>query len=223
MARLSPLLSSSGWAGYDLHDVAQYLPLLRHAAVSRVLSFDGIEHPELRLRSTVPVALTGLAIHVYEMKRPWPRVLVACRAHWAPTRLEAALAPHAVYWDPYRDVAFEGPQATPAAVCHTGRARTVSLLPNEEHYESESDGPGWLLVRSTHARGWRATVDGQPAALVRADGRHRAVAVPSGRHAIALRYEPPWLGPGIALTLFSLALLFWILVRRERRARPARP
>ena len=215
--RLSPLLSSIGWAGYDLRDVTQVLPLLRHAAVSRVLSFDPVEHPELRLRATVPVAITGLAIHVYELKRPWPRVLVACRAHWASTRLDAARMPHAATWDPYRDVAFEDPKVLRAAACNSGRARTVSLLPDEERYESESDGPGWFLVRSTHARGWRATVDGQPAALLRADGRHRAVAVPSGRHTVMLRYEPPWLWPGAALTLFSVGTLFWILVRRRKK------
>jgi hypothetical protein len=218
--RVSPLLTSTGWTGYDSRDVTQFLPLLRHAAVSRVLSFDPIDHPELRLRATVPVAMTGLAIHIYELERPWPRVLVACRAQWASTRLGAARAPHAATWDPYRDVAFEDPDALRAAACSTGRARTISLLPDEERYESESDGPGWLVVRSTHARGWRATLDGQPAALLRADGRHRAVAIPSGRHTVTLRYEPPWLWPGVALTLFSVATLLWIVASRRKKMGP---
>lgn len=214
--RFSPLLTSLGWTGYDWRDVTQFLPLLRHAAVSRILSFDPIKHPELGLRATVPVATTGLAIHIYELKRPWPRVLVACRAHRASTRLDAARMPHAAIWDPYRDVALEGPAVLRAAPCNTAHAQAVSLFPDEEYYVSESDGPGWLLVRSTHARGWRATVDGQPAPLMRADGRHRAVAVPSGRHAVMLRYEPPWLWPGAALTLLSVAILFWIVVRRPK-------
>jgi len=214
--RMSPLLSTLGWAGYDVGDVTQFLPLLRHAAVSRVLSFDPIEHPELSLRTTVPIALTGLAIHVYELKRPWPRVLVACRARWAPTRLDAARAPHSAAWDPYRDVALEDADASRAAGCTAGRARIVSLLSDEERYEVDSDGPGWLLVRSTHARGWRATVDGRPVALLRADGRHRAVAIPSGRHAVTLIYEPPWFWPGMALTLLSFATLIAMLLRRRK-------
>jgi uncharacterized membrane protein YfhO len=74
-------------------------------------------------------------------------------------------------------------------------------------------------VRSTYARGWRATVDGQPAALLRADGRHRAVAIPPGRHIVALRYEPPWLWPGLALTLLSAAAILWILMRQRRERR----
>lgn len=215
--RLIPLLTSLGWTGYDTRDVTQFLPLLRHAAVSRILSFDPIEHPELRLRSTATVGLTGLTLRVYEMIRPWPRVLIACRAHRASTRLEAARAPHAADWDPERDVAFEDAVAPHGTACSAGHVRTVSLLPGKERYDVESDGVGWLVVRSTHARGWRATLDGEPVVLMRADGRHRAVAVPAGRHVVTLRYEPPWLVPGAAVALLSFAAVLWILVRRPGR------
>ncbi|HSB48957.1 MAG TPA: hypothetical protein VLD15_05535 [Burkholderiales bacterium] len=217
--RLSPLLTSLGWAGYDTSDVTRFLPLLRHAAVSRILSFDPLEHPELRLRRTVAVGLTGLALYVYELIRPWPRALIACRAHRASNRLEAARAPHAPGWDPGRDVAFEGAAAAHGAACSTGQVRTVSLLPGEERYEVESDGAGWLLLRSTHARGWRATVNSEPAAVLRADGRHRAVAVPSGRHIVTLRYEPPWLWPGALVTLLSGVVVLGLAVRRRKPAR----
>jgi len=219
--RLVPLLTSLGWTGNDTGDVTRFLPLLRHAAVSRILSFDPIEHPELRLRSSVSVGLTGLTLHVYEVIRPWPRALIACRAHRVSTRLEAARAPHAAGWDPDRDVAFENAVTTHGTACSAGRVRTVSLLPGEERYDAESDGAGWLVVRSTHARGWRATVDDEPAALLRADGRHRAIAVPPGRHVVTLRYEPPWLWPGAALMLISGAVVLGLLVRPRSRTREA--
>ena len=212
--RLSPQLTSLGWTGYDPRDVTQFLPLLRHAAVSRVLSFDRIDHPELGLRATLPVAMTGLAIHVRT------GATLAARPGGVP-RASGFDAPrrgaHAARRDlgPLYDVALEGPEALRAAPCRTGRAQTVSMLPGEERYESDSDGPGWLVVRSTHARGWQATVDGLPTALLRADGRHRAVAVPAGRHTVTLRYEPPWLWTGVALTLLAVAALFWIVVRGE--------
>ena len=64
----------------------------------------------------------------------------------------------------------------------------------------QADGTGYLVTRETHARGWTATVDGRPAAVLRADGKHRAVAVPAGRHVVEVRYHPPGLALGLALT-----------------------
>jgi uncharacterized membrane protein YfhO len=64
----------------------------------------------------------------------------------------------------------------------------------------QSDGPGYLVTRDSFASGWRATVDGRAAPVLRANGKHRAVAVPGGRHRVEMRYHPPGLALGIALT-----------------------
>ncbi|TAK51627.1 MAG: hypothetical protein EPO27_02470 [Betaproteobacteria bacterium] len=213
--RFSPQLSQLGWTGYDPRDISQILPFLRHAAVASLLSFDPLTHPQLRLRAVVPVALTGLAIHQYDLDGPWPRALVACNVRAAATRLEAARAPHASTWDPQRDLALEGAANPPQPGCTAGNVRRQMLAPGEERYGVESDGPGWLLVRSTHARGWTAAVDGLPAPVLRADGRHRAVAIPAGRHEVKLRYDPPGLLFGAAATLVSVLILSWLLARRR--------
>ncbi len=39
-----------------------------------------------------------------------------------------------------------------------------------------------------------------PAPVLRANGKHRAVAVPAGKHEVVLRYEPPGLAAGIGLS-----------------------
>ncbi len=213
--RFSPQLSQLGWTGYDPSDIAQILPFLRHAAVGRILSFDPLAHPQLRLRAVVPIALTGLAVHQYDVDRPWPRALVACRVKAAATRLEAAKAPHDATWDPQRDLALEGEADPTQPGCTAGIVRQLMRHPGEERYGVESDGSGWLLVRSTHARGWVAAVDGLPAPVLRADGRHRAVAIPAGRHEVTLRYDPPGLLFGAAASVLSLLILGWLLVGRR--------
>ena len=72
--------------------------------------------------------------------------------------------------------------------------------------EAQVRGGGGLLVFSeVDYPGWRATVDGAPASLVRADYVLRALCVPAGEHRVVLEYAPPLVGAGLAIT--GLALL----------------
>jgi hypothetical protein len=53
-----------------------------------------------------------------------------------------------------------------------------------------SGAGGFVVVSDTFAPGWRATLDGKPAPLLRADFAFRAVAVPPGEHDVAMEYDP---------------------------------
>ena len=73
------------------------------------------------------------------------------------------------------------------------------------------------MSRASFARGWTAAVDGAPAPVLRANGKHRAVPLPPGAHDVRLRYEPPGFGAGIAATLVAAlaAMAVWASDRRE--------
>ena len=66
----------------------------------------------------------------------------------------------------------------------------------EERYDVETNASAYLVVRASYARGWQARVDGVPTPVMRANGKHRAVAVAAGAHEVVLRYEPPGLRAG---------------------------
>ena len=198
--------------------VARVLARLRNAAVSRVVSLDPLRHPDLRLLATIPAGAPGLAIHVYALEAPWPRAYLACRVLAASGVEDASRRPLQPGFDPLRDVALEEPGD---ADCRAGAVSRVRAVPGEETYEVRSDGAGYLVTRDTHARGWRATVDGRHAAVLRANGKHRAVAVPGGRHAVELRYEPPnlWLGVGLMAAAGAACLAAWARPLMGERAR----
>jgi len=199
---------------YRPENVGAILPRLRNAAVSRIVSLDPLDHPDLRLVATVASGAPGLQILSYEVAGPWPRAYLACRVLAASSALDAFRQPFLAGFDPRQDVALE---VAGHAACGTGTVARDPPRPGEERFDVQSDGPGYLVTRDSYARGWTAAVDGTPTPVLRANGKHRAVAVPAGRHVVELRYRPPGLGIGLALMGAAAAagMALWI--------RPVRP
>lgn len=74
-----------------------------------------------------------------------------------------------------------------------------------------------LVVGEKFHQGWRATVDGQPAAIVPVNHILRGVYLPPGRHTIEFRFDPLPFKVGKWLTLGSFGFFLLILVREWRR------
>jgi hypothetical protein len=200
---------------YDPAAVGALLPKLRNASVSQVWSLDPLSHPELELRRAVPLGPPSLDLRVYSLRRTWARQSIACRAVTAPSR-EAALALPLTGPDfnPETDVALEVPAG---ASCTRGAARSVSAGPGTRAFDAELDGDGYLLLRDSYARGWRAIVDGRGAPVLRANGKHQAVPLGPGRHQIELRYHPPGLLLGLGAMAAGLLVLTAMLWRPGTR------
>jgi hypothetical protein len=85
---------------------------------------------------------------------------------------------------------------------------------------TEAPQAGYLVLADTFYPDWSATVDGQPAPILRANMTVRAVPVPAGKHQVRFRYEPTVLHQGMRLSLAGWVLLLVGLVLcvvRERR------
>ncbi|MCG7286822.1 YfhO family protein [Cellulomonas sp. ACRRI] len=87
----------------------------------------------------------------------------------------------------------------------------------------DADGAGWLVVAdSVRGGGWSASLDGAPVDLVPADQAMAAVRVPGGVHTVEVRYDPPGLRVGAAVTAVALLLVLasvGVLLRRRRTDR----
>jgi hypothetical protein len=212
-----PRVRELGPASYDPARVGRLLPWLRNAAVGRVVSLDPLSHPDLEELAVVPAEGSGLAIHVYRLAAPWPRVHLACRAFPAPPGEAALAVPYQEGFDPWRDVAVEG---EPVSDCRGGEARRLESVPGAERYAVEADGAGYLVTRDSFARGWRAWVDGVETPVHRANGKHRAVPVPAGAHEVVLRYDAPGWSTGLVLTGLSLLAAFALWTVPGGRWRP---
>jgi hypothetical protein len=171
------------------------LQRLRQSGVRYILSVQPFTNEALRLAFVASPARTApLSVHVYE--------------------LEGAL-PDPTLWRSPDDVDEQGRgHMLDAAV-----ARYLASKPGLVRVSVQAPHEAYLILRRTHARGWSATVNGKPAELVTANGRHQAVAVPSGPSDVVLRYRAPNARLGIALSLLSAAVAATLWLRS--RASPS--
>ena len=148
-----------------------------------------------------------------------------------PTAGPAQLVPRAQPVDEptmWRAVADPGwdPRAT-AAVLGLGSpiegapgvVRRVRASTDGDEWAVHAPGGGFLRVSSNWDAGWRATVDGRPARVLRADGIFRGVAVPAGDHTIRFSYRNPDVERGLRLAVASLIVIVALLVAGTRQER----
>ncbi|MBZ5631806.1 MAG: YfhO family protein [Acidobacteriia bacterium] len=77
---------------------------------------------------------------------------------------------------------------------------------------------GLLIVSETFYPGWKATVDGKPQPIYEVFGALRGVVLESGSHRVEMRYRPPVVAIGAALSFPAIVLgLFLTFYTRHER------
>jgi len=84
-------------------------------------------------------------------------------------------------------------------------ATIVSYTPEAVEIEVELAAPGYLVLTDAWYPGWRATVDGKPVPIQRANVLFRAIAVEAGDHRVVLTFRPVSLRVGAGVSLMGLA------------------
>jgi hypothetical protein len=78
--------------------------------------------------------------------------------------------------------------------------------------EVETQAPGILVLADAWYPGWRVTVDGQAADLLRTNYALRGVYVDSGSHRVVFQFRPPILRLGAAVTVAALLAVGLLVV-----------
>jgi hypothetical protein len=104
-----------------------------------------------------------------------------------------------------------------------GSTTILNYTPGVVRIQAEATRPALLVVAESWYPGWRATLDGQAAPILRANYLSQGVVVPAGRHVVELRYQPDSFTIGAALSglaaLAGLALVVWAVRGSSPRAR----
>jgi len=105
-----------------------------------------------------------------------------------------------------------------AALLPGETVRILQASPNRLRLKVETAQRRLLVLSEAYDPGWRAWIDGQPAAVLSANLVLRAVPVPAGDHQVELRYRPASWTLGLALSGLGAILLaaLWAAGRRSR-------
>ncbi len=222
--------------------------LLRAAGMRNVLAITLLAPPEpggrsLRLLNLLnvryivtrrPISVPELAanlellasdpVSVYRNPHALPRAFVVEKA-------KVASGPgQALAWlrDPRIDlediVILEQPAPPVDVRAATAAPRSAEILeyrPGEVRVAASSPTGGYLVFSETYLPGWRASVDGSPARVLRGDYALVAVRLAPGRHEVVLRYRPRslTLGGPISVTAILVALLASMIPASSRSPR----
>ncbi len=89
-------------------------------------------------------------------------------------------------------------------------ATIIEYKPERVVVKTKTSAPGYLVLADTWYPGWRATVNGIAAPILRANYIFRAVPLGAGESEVVFEYVPASLLWGAAISIASLAAAIWI-------------
>jgi O-antigen/teichoic acid export membrane protein len=197
-------------------------PLFDLLNVKYVLTSKVLSLPDLTLFAQ------GDGIRVYRNERALPRAFMVGSQVIVASRSEALAAIKRPGFDPRHEVMLDVPD--PASLRPTSDSATQTHLAadvteygnNRVVVQAAAPDGGTLVLADVYFPGWTATIDGEPATVLRANGLFRAVQLPPGDHTVEFRYRPLSVRVGGLLTgisgLILLALAGYALVGGRRQS-----
>lgn len=150
---------------------------------------------------------------VYENLRALPRVRLANEVlslspDAALEAIKTSRLPDGRPYDPERLALVEEPLSLPSNESErSGAARVTFVSDTVMEVQTSSQAPSFLVTSDAFYPGWRATIDGSPVRLFRADYALRGVPLPAGNHLVRFEFRPRSFSYGAALSLLSLLAL----------------
>src|SRR5207249_2856778 len=188
-----PVIGPFGYRPFFLSD--ENLPLVELMGVRFFMVGTGLEDrfvtkaPRLTARWKLLRADQGVSL--YEDPGAMDRCFIV--SHVEVERDEATLLERLKHEDLRHVALVEEPpgadlvRATPDTSADA-RAEVIRYTPESIVIDAVSEAGGFLVLTDRYDPGWRAWIDGAPAAIYRTDYLFRGLRLPSGRHRVELAY-----------------------------------
>ncbi len=238
--------------GYDAVDPGRLITLLDRLQppntptlpYARSLGFVPILFKTSAGQPCLPPVLDMLSLRYFITRYPPPPafpVVIQESGYWVaenPKALPRAFVPRAVrpaLSDRNVLAHLTSPDFNPRELAYTeeggttsgevvGSATITGENPSEVRLEAELSAPGVVVLADLWDPGWKATVDGQEAEVLRINYLIRGVQARAGRHTIVFRYQPASFTWGLRIAATAAAgLAVWaaaLVLARRRGSRP---
>jgi len=193
--------------------------LLLHRALEESLA-DSVELLERRPSSEGE-------LHLFRLRETAAPLSVVGRVRGSANLNEALTMILSEQFDYRRDVVLAGSHEPLNG--EPGEARLIEESAESLTVEVSAPDPGVLVIQRTHLPIYRASIDGEPAALYAANLHRMGVKIPAGDHMVEIRVDRSPLRWGLAVAAISALALLWIGwrglagARAEPASRPTTP
>ncbi|MBA2448326.1 MAG: YfhO family protein [Chloroflexi bacterium] len=169
---------------------------------------------------------------IHENRAAFPRAFIVPRAVVVPDGVTAMDRLMNGPFEPRREAILESaaPLEGGELAEGSGRAELVHDGTALVTVRTTSNGAGYLVLADAYYPGWRAFVDGEEVALMRANFLFRGISLPAGEHEVAFLFDPESVRLGVVISAAGVTILVLLLVtalvgsslaRRRRRAQIA--
>lgn len=228
------------------------LPILSAANVTTIVTHERLNLPNLAMLGELPNR-SAVPLYVYRNSAAAGRARIVTHwQHAASNRdaLNALVAPgydprwRVIVQDAFTDswvaALFNKPEQAEASIQIVSRPVEAAMIEGSgcreadvseirwtlmrQDVETVSACDGYLVFAAPHYPGWRVSIDGAPADIIRADYAFSAVFLPAGKHRVERRYAPVSVIVGGAMSaVFCGIVLVAVSTQRFSRYVASRP
>ncbi|MBE7549483.1 MAG: YfhO family protein [Anaerolineales bacterium] len=157
-------------------------------------------------------------LKVFELGDPFPRAWLVGNVEVVPDDHQAITRLGSDAFDLRRTAVVSTPLGLPPT---DPAASTVTLLEADStrlKAEINASARQLLVFSQIYYPGWQATIDGQPADLLRVNVVQQGVVIPAGQHTVELVFSPGSFWLGLIISISALLICLGLLVWSSRRA-----
>jgi len=215
---------ANGMPGVELHFISLRYEIFKHSPPAkrrRILERSNVRYQVLSidLESHAGGAPGSPPSGVVELKNALPRAFLVpkARVEKYPDLINLSFD---ASFDPRQEVLLGAPPPgeTGGPAGFEGTVAAIDYRPDRVRIHSRQNAGGFLVLLDSWFPGWRVRVDGEPAAVLRANYFYRAVQLPAGEHDVEFYYEPEGFKAGVWVSLGTLLIL--LAGAAWRRIRP---